>query len=106
MNPENERVSSPSKPKAKAKTDYLRIQKETKRKILSELANLNRKDTGREVTPDQYISLAISLLTADHLEQLKKQSLSNKDRLEQRYREHCSTHGKISMDEFLGLLLK
>jgi hypothetical protein len=110
MNPELETVSSPAKVKAKPKssptTDYIRIRRETKKQILSDLATLNRKDFGKSITPDQYISLAITLLTPEHLDRLKGQSLTNKDRLEKKYREHCAAHGKISMDEFLGTLLK
>ena len=105
MNIETEKTNSSAKAKSKPTTDYIRIRKETKKKILSELSNINRKDFGKPVTPDQYISLAISLLTPDHLEALKTQSLTNKDRLEKQYKEYCATHGKISMDAFIGILL-
>lgn len=105
MNTETEKTSTPGKPKTKPTTDYIRIRKETKKRILSDLTNINRKDIGKPVTPDQYISLAISLLTPEHLETLKTQSLSNKDRLQKRYQKHCAAHGKISMDDFLGVLL-
>jgi hypothetical protein len=106
MHTEIEKVNSPGKQKSKPTTDYIRIRKETKKKILSELTNINRKELGKPVTPDQYIALAISLLTTDHVEQLKSQSLSNKDRLEAQYKKYCSEHGKVTMDEFIGLLLE
>ena len=105
MNTEIEKSTQPAKPKSKPSTDYIRIRKETKKKILSELATINKKELGKSVTPDQYIALAISLLTPDHVEQLKDQSLSNKDRLETQYKKYCSEHGKVTMDEFIGILL-
>jgi len=40
------------------------------------------------------------------LETLKDQSLSNKDRLEKRYSDFCARNGRISKDEFIGILLK
>ncbi len=105
MHTEIEKTNNPGKPKSKPTTDYIRIRKETKKKILSELTNINRKELGKPVTPDQYIALAISLLTTDHVEQLKSQSLSNKDRLETQYKKYCSEYGKVTMDEFIGILL-
>lgn len=106
MNTQAQPSSVQNKSKAQPTNDYIRIKRETKRKILSDLTQLNRKTFGKSVTPDQYIALAISLLTPEHLEQLKSKSMTNKDRLEQKYREHCQVHGKVSMDEFLGLLLR
>lgn len=100
-----ETESTKQKTKAKPRTDSLRVRRETKKKILTELANLNRKELGKAITPDQYVTMAISKITPDDLEKLKEQSLSNKDRLESQYRKHCTEHGKISMDDFLGRLL-
>jgi hypothetical protein len=95
-----------SKPKTKLRTDNLRVRKETKKLILSELSKLNKKEFGRPISPDQYVSLAISLLKPEHLQQLQEESLTAKDRFEQKYRKHCETVGRISKDEFLALLLK
>lgn len=103
MNPEAQTVNQK---KAKAlKTDSIRVKRETKKRIIAEVAALNRKEFGRKVTVDDYVALAVSLLKPDHCEQLKQQSLSNRDRLELRYQEYCAAHGKVSKDEFLGTLL-
>lgn len=101
MNPEIQ-TQKKSKP---VKTDSLRVKRETKKKIITELITLNKKDFGRKLTADDYVQLAISLLTSEHLQKLKEWSFSNKDRLEQRYQEYCSNHGKTSKDEFIGILL-
>ena len=99
-----EAVQKQSKAKM-VKTDSLRVRRETKKKVQAELAAINRKDFGRAVTADEYVALAITLIQPSHLEQLKERSLSNRDRLEKKFQEHCSKHGKVSKDEFLGLLL-
>ena len=104
MNTETTQTAQTSK-KTKLKTDSLRVKRETKKKIQNEIAVINRKGFGRPVTPDEYVALAITLLKPEHLEQLKERSLSNKDRLEQKYQEYCSTKGKVSKDEFIGVLL-
>jgi hypothetical protein len=102
MKPEN--GAKPGKAKV-VKTDSLRVRRETKKRILAELASLNKKDFGRPVTPDDYVVAAIALLEPKHLEVLRARTLSNKDRLEQKYREYCAEHGKVSKDEYLGVLL-
>lgn len=93
------------KVKIKATTESLRVKRETKKRVMAELATLNKKDFGKPVTPDQLVSLAISLLKPEHLQGLKDQSLSNKDRLDQKYIEYCAQNGKISKDEYIGILL-
>ena len=100
--------STPTVSTKKAKmvrTDNVRVRRETKKKILTDLAQLNKKDFGRKLTVDDYVQLAISLIRPELLEQLKEQSLSNRDRMELKYKEYCSKNGKISKDEFIGLLL-
>jgi len=104
-NGNHEITKATAKAKAKPRTDSLRVRKETKKRILGELANLNKKEFGRPVTPDQYVQLAISLLRPEHLERLREQSLTARDRFEQKYREHCEKNGKVSKDEFLATLL-
>jgi hypothetical protein len=105
MENNKEGMKSDKKVKVKVGTDSLRVRKETKKKILSDLATINKKDFGRKVTADDFVSLAISLLTPEHLQKLKDASLSNRDRLDQRFADYCVTHGKVSKDEFLGILL-
>jgi hypothetical protein len=99
---ENQKIA---KPKAKVGTDSLRVRRETKKRILSELAALNKKEFGKPITPDQLVSVAMSLLKPEHFQELQEQSLTAKDRFEKRYREYCAQNGKISKDEFLGTLL-
>jgi hypothetical protein len=99
-----ETVQRPNKAKF-VKTDSLRVRRETKKKVQAELAAINRKDFGRAVTADEYVALAITLIQPAHLVQLKERSLSNKDRMEKRYQEYCAAHGKVSKDEFIGILL-
>ena len=91
--------------KYKAKTAGLRVLRETKKRVLGDLVNLNKKDFGHRITTDDYISLAISLVKPADLEQLKNQSISNGDRIEIAFQDYCKAVGKIEKDEFLGLLL-
>ncbi|HMN68070.1 MAG TPA: hypothetical protein PKC28_05975 [Bdellovibrionales bacterium] len=91
--------------KKAATASSLRVKPETRKRFLGELAKANKKSFGRKVRADQLLSLLLTLVRPEHLQQLQHGSLSNSDRLEMRYREHVKKFGPISKDEFLGLLL-
>lgn len=90
------------KNKPKTTTSAIRVKNETKRKILSELAKINRKDFGKKVRVEHFISLAISLIEPKHLKDLQERTLTYADRLERDYRAYTAKHGPISKDEYLG----
>ncbi len=80
----------------------LRVRKETRKKVLQDLARINKKDFGKHVRSDEYIALAISRITASDIVALQETSLSNADRLARDHREYIAKHGPISRDEYLG----
>ena len=84
----------------------IRVRKDTRKRVLAELARVNKKDFGRKVRPDEFIALAVSLVTPEHITKLQEGSLSNADRLEREFRTYVSAHGPISKDEYLGKRLK
>jgi hypothetical protein len=102
---QNEPAKSNKSKSANVTTVSLRVKRETKRRILAELAKVNKKDFGKKVRPDNLIALALSLLTDQHMKSLQEASLTNADRFEQRYRDYIKSHGVTSKDEFLGKIL-
>ncbi|MGK5086913.1 hypothetical protein WDW86_05095 [Bdellovibrionota bacterium FG-2] len=92
--------------KAKAKKSnthaMIPLKRETQKRVAADMARVNRKDYGRTVRIDEYIALAISLITPEHIRQLQEASLSHKDRFEREYREYVASHTRISRDEYLG----
>lgn len=86
-------------------TTPVRVKRETRRLIEKELAKANKKDFGRRVRVDDLLSVALSLLNAEHIKALQETSLSNADRLDMQYREHVKNHGNVTKDAFLGILL-
>ena len=89
----------------KVNTIGIRVDKNTKRQIARILDKINKKQFGKRVKTNQLISLALNLVTEEHYKQLQEQSLSNADKLEQKYRKFVSENGAISKDEFIGKLL-
>lgn len=88
-----------------AATVSLRVKRETKKRVQAELAKVNKKDFGKKVRCDELIGTALSLLTEQHFKELQDGSLTNADRLEQKFREHIRKHGPMTKDAFLGTLL-
>ena len=96
--------------KAKAKsatmaTVSMRVKRDTKRRVLAELAKVNKKDFGKPVKTDALIGLLLSLLNDQHVKALQDGSMTNADRLELLYRDYVKKHGATSKDEFLGRML-
>lgn len=92
--------------KYQANTIPIRVAKNTAKTIKVLLQKLNKKSYGKKVKPDDLIQKSISLLSDEHLEEIKQATMSNSDRLELAYQEYCKGHGQISKDEYFGLLLK
>ena len=91
-------------PKA-PKSSTLRVLKETRRRVLQELAKINKKDYGRKVKFDELLSLALNKVTANDHKALQECSLSNSDRFEKQYKEYATKNGSLSKDEYLGKLM-
>lgn len=92
--------------KYQVNTIPIRVAKNTAKTIKALLQKVNKKPYGKKVKPDDLIQKSISLLSDDHLEEIKQSTMSNSDRLELAYQAYCKTHGEISKDEYFGLLLK
>ncbi|HEX7676320.1 MAG TPA: hypothetical protein VF412_19250 [Bdellovibrio sp.] len=90
----------------KATSANLRVKIETRKRLLSELAKINKKSFGRKVRVDQILNLLLDLLKQEHIQKLQDGSLSNADRIEMSYRDYIKKNGNVSKDEFLGILLK
>ena len=103
---ETKQDPKPAKPKvAQVSTVPVRVKRETKKRLLAELAKVNKKTFGKPVHLDDLVVVALGLITEQHITQLQDASLSNADRLEMVYREHVKAHGATTKDAFLGKLL-
>ena len=95
----NEKKVKASKPTSHA---ALRVRKETRKRVLSELAKINKKDFGRRIRADEYLTLAMSLVTIADIQRMQDASLSNADRLERDYRDYISKNAAMTKDVYLG----
>jgi hypothetical protein len=76
-------------------------------KLLAQLKEkANKKEFGRKVLEKEILSLAVRLVTDEHLKELQTQTYTERDRLSMAHDEYQRSNGKITLDQFIGKLLK
>ncbi len=104
---ETSEAKNVTKPKVKkSNSSAIRVAIDTRKKLLLELAKINKKQFGKRVKIDALLLRLLPKLTAADIVELQEASLTGRDRMEQSYRAHCAKHGAITMDEYLAHLLK
>lgn len=66
----------------------------------------NKKTHGRKIRDSEIIAKALGLMESHHIQELQESTLSEKDRLHLAHEEFQKANGKISLDQFIGKLLK
>jgi hypothetical protein len=97
-------AQKPTKPAKKSSSAAIRVSNETRKRMLAELAKINKKAHGKRVKLDALLAILLPKLTAKDVADLQEASLSGRDRLEQNYRAYCAKFGQVTMDEFLGVI--
>ena len=76
-------------------------------KTLKQLKDkINKKNFGRSIRDTEIIALSLSLVNSDHIQKLQESTLSEKDRLHIAHEEYVKEQGKITLDQFIGLLIR
>ncbi|MBX3041163.1 MAG: hypothetical protein KF789_10710 [Bdellovibrionaceae bacterium] len=86
----------------KSTSAAIRVSIETRKKLLAELAKVNKKQSGKRVKMDALLLKLMTKITAADVAELQEASLTGRDRMEQSYRAYCAKFGQITMDEFLA----
>lgn len=83
-----------------------KISPETARSILQIKEKVNKKSFGRKVKDGEIIGLAVKQLSEIHFTELQEATYSAKDKLHMAHEEFMKQHGKMSLDEFIGKLMR
>ena len=76
-------------------------------KILKQLKDkINKKSFGRNIRDTEIISLSLGLIGTDHIQRLQESTLTEKDRLHIAHEDYVKENGKITLDQFIGLLIR
>lgn len=101
-----EKISEKKASQLKRKNVLKKLDADAAKLLQSLKDKANKKTFGRKVRDSEVISLGLSLINTDHIQNLQNQTFSEKDRLHIAHEEYQKTNGKITMDQFIGKLLK
>lgn len=94
------------KQQAKRQTCLKKIDLETSRVLNQLRERANKKPFGRKVRDAELIALGLKLVEQRHLVELQEQTYSEKDRLAMAHDDYQKANGKISLDQFIGRLIR
>lgn len=66
----------------------------------------NKKTFGRKIKDSEILATALRLISSEHIKELQELTLSERDRLAIAHDKYQKVNGKISLDQFIGKLLK
>lgn len=96
-----------TKPKRAKKQTFLKQVDHETAKLLSQLKEkANKKDFGRKIKESEILALALKQVTDAHLDALRSNTYSEKDRLLMAHKSYQAKVGKISLDHFIGKLMR
>ena len=91
----------------KDRQSYLKKIDPESARLLSQLRDrANKKSYGRKVRESEILARAIRLVAQDDIREIQDQTYSERDRLQMAHEEYVKANGKISLDQFIGKLLK
>jgi hypothetical protein len=101
---ETTEVKKAPKAAKKSSSSAIRVSQEMRKRLLAELARINKKPQGKRVKIDALLAVLLPKLTAKDVSDLQNASLSGRDRLEQNFKAYCAKFGQVTMDEFLAVI--
>ncbi len=90
----------------KKKTVLKKLDPESARILQALKEKANKKIFGRKVRDAEIIEVALRLVTDEQINTLQEKTFSEKDRLSIAHADFVKSHGKITLDQFIGKLLK
>lgn len=107
MNDSKEQVQTQEKPKRSGESPILKkVDSGTAKLIIKLREEVNRKKLGRRINDYEIIELGVRQLGPNHIKELQERTYSEQDRLYLAHEEYQRAHGKISLEAFIGKLLK
>ncbi|RYZ77628.1 MAG: hypothetical protein EOP05_01080 [Proteobacteria bacterium] len=91
---------------AKASPSIKKLDPEAAKLLLTLREKANKKLFGRKVRESEIILLALKLVKSDHIDELQEATYSEKDRLEMVHAQYQKENGKITLDAFIGKLMR
>ncbi len=105
MNKNESKSTKQSKAKKNSEMVVIRVSEITRNALHTDLKRINNK-MGRKVTLDEYLSVARTAISQEHIVELQKATWSNEDREKLTFEIYKKENKGVTFDEFKGLLLR
>ena len=99
-------VAKPKVTTSPKRTTLKKVDAETAKLIQQIKDKANKKPFGRKVKDSEIISLAVRQLNPNHIKELQDATLNERDKLNMLHEDYQRSHGKISLDQFIGRLIR
>lgn len=99
-------IQAATPPVSNKKVSLKKLNADTTKLLAGLREKANKKDLGRKVRDSELIHLGLTKITSDDLENLKEATYSEQDRLKMAHEAYQKAHGKLTLDQFIGKLLK
>jgi hypothetical protein len=96
----------PKKVVIKRQSFLKKVDGETARQIAALRERANKKTFGRNIRDGEIIALGLKLIEQKHIADLQEQTYSEKDRLHMAHETYQKQNGKITLDQFIGRLIR
>ena len=85
---------------------YKKIDPESAKILEGIRERVNKKQYGRKINDAEIIAVALKLVTTEAIKELQERTYNENDRLHLIHDEYQKTNGKISLDQFIGRLIR
>ncbi len=83
-----------------------KVDQKTAERLIELKGRINSKGLGRKISEMEIISFAMDLIEDRHLSELQERTYTEQDRLRLAHEEYKKSNGEITLDQFIGVLLK
>ncbi len=106
MEESTNQINETKKSVVKKKQVLKKLDPETSRLLHAIKDKINKKAFGRKIKDYEIIAKGISLIAAADIQELQERTYSEKDRLGLAHDNYQKVNGKITLEQFIGKLLK
>jgi multidrug resistance efflux pump len=99
-------VTEPKEKPLKKGPSLKKLDPETAKLLASLREKANKKELGRKVKDSELLHLGLTLITPNHIETLQQATYSEQDHLALAHNEYQRVNGKLTLNQFLGKLLR
>lgn len=90
----------------KSKPILKKIDAATAKSLSTIRERVNKKSFGRKIKEREILALAVRQISDSHIKEMQESTLTQQDRLHLAHEEYVKANGRITLDDFIGRLMR